>query len=133
MTDQLTANKPLQIKTATSFLWTVLGMGVLITLLDFRYLTAISSVSFIVLITLFSSFVMGLLTYKISIGRNWARIVFLVMFVIGAFSYLKALSAMFERSVVIGILSLAQLIMQLYALYLIFTNPGSSWFRKNKA
>jgi hypothetical protein len=64
------------------------------------------------------------------IGRNWARIVFLVLFVIGALPYFAVLAEMFARPKLTASLSVIQLLLQAAAMVLVFTRPGSAWFRR---
>ena len=71
-----------------------------------------------------------LLTVSISAGHNWARILFLVFFLIGTVPYAAALREVFALSAIYGALSLLQCLLQLGAMVLVFTSPGSTWFRK---
>ena len=70
---------------------------------------------------------------KISDGRNWARIVFLVLFLLGVpFSipvYLEEVS----RNLFLAILSSIQFILQVVAIYLMFTRNSTLWFKARKA
>jgi peptidoglycan/LPS O-acetylase OafA/YrhL len=78
---------------------------------------------------LFSIALMSFFYYKINKGRNWARITFAVLFVLGLPSMAFVLPQLMKnpiRGVFIGI----QSILQIAALYLIFSKPGSSWFQK---
>jgi hypothetical protein len=69
------------------------------------------------------------LTYKIWVGRNWARITFTVLFAVGLLFYVPILVRFFQFSSVAGSINLVQSLLQLVALYLLFTDPGRGWFK----
>src|SRR4051812_25320964 len=72
-----------QIVLATRLLWAVLGLGVINSALQWRFLTAMVSVGLVLSIQLLSFAVLAWLTSKVAGGRNWARITYMVMAVIG--------------------------------------------------
>ena len=125
--------RPIQVTRAVILLWVSLGFGLAIGALDWQHLASIQSPGFTIYIAVFGLAIMALLIYKISLGRNWARITVLVLMVFGALPYVSDLADMFRSSMFVGFLSLAQLGLQLFALYLIFTNPGKTWFRAKVA
>lgn len=66
--------------------------------------------------------------YKTYQGRNWARITFLILTIIGLLPFIPMLTEEFERAVFIGLLSAIQLVLQVFALWLLFSSPGKHWF-----
>ncbi|MEN6630683.1 MAG: hypothetical protein ABFC42_13685 [Sulfuricella sp.] len=81
----------------------------------------------------------GLISFlivKLSAGKNWARIVFLLQFLVGVLPVQAAMvkglpmPPTVEAISLIGVLSLVSFSLQAYALYLIFTKPGNIWFHK---
>lgn len=122
--------KPQAVVTAINLLWASLAVGLVKMLLDFSNLSAVAPAAFTNFVLIFTFALIGFLIFKISAGRNWARITFLVMFVIGVLPTLPFVLGEFSRSAVVGALSVAQIGLQVYALFLLFTQPGSSWFRK---
>ena len=68
--------------------------------------------------------------FLIRAGQNWARIVYLIFFALGALAmlYVKEMLAR-VGAVYIGIM-FAQTAFQGYAAWLAFTQPGSAWFRR---
>jgi hypothetical protein len=122
--------RPDRIATATNLLWGAVGIGIVILFREATFLKSQASIGGIALITAIVFVSMALLIYKISKGRNWARLTFLILFILGAFPYIPNLLDMFNRSLLTGSLSLVQLVMQLTALYFLFTKPGSTWFKK---
>jgi hypothetical protein len=125
-----TAQKPQSVITAINLLWASLAVGLVKMLMDFSNLSAAAPAAFTNFILIFTFALIGFLIFKISSGRNWARVTFLVMFIIGVLPTLPIVLVEFSRSAVVGALSVAQIGLQVYALILLFTQPGSSWFRK---
>lgn len=125
--------KPQTVTVAVYLLWASIAIGLVKIPLDLPALTAMPSQgliwSVVVLVLAFFCF----LIVKISAGRNWARITYLVFFLIGLIPALPTLMSEFTRAPVIGILSVVQFIMQGYAVFLLFTNPGKTWFQKARA
>jgi len=111
-------------------LWASLALGIVTSLLDRRFLGSVAAPGFTVGILVVVFGLTAWLVVKISAGRNWARITFLVLFLVGAVPYALNLVAMFDRSVLTGAVSAIQFALQLCALYLIFTGPGAGWFRR---
>ena len=75
-----------------------------------------------------------LLFFTTMIGkrRNWARITFLVLFIIGVpFSILPLLQSL-AKTPISGILGIAQAVLQVVALVFLFQGISSEWFRSPK-
>lgn len=130
METQSAAQKPQPVVTAVNLLWVSLAVGLVKMLMDFSNLSGMAAAAFTNFILIFTFALIAFLIFKISAGRNWARITFLVMFIIGVLPTLPIVLGEFSRSAVVGALSVAQIGLQVYALFLLFTQPGSSWFRK---
>ena len=130
METQSAAQKPQPVVTAVNLLWVSLAVGLVKMLMDFSNLSGMAAAAFTNFILIFTFALIAFLIFKISAGRNWARITFLVMFIIGVLPTLPIVLGEFSRSAVVGALSAAQIGLQVYALFLLFTQPGSSWFRK---
>lgn len=122
--------KPQSVATAVNLLWASLAVGLVKMLMDFSNLSAVAPAAFTNFVLVFTFALIAFLIFKISAERNWARITFLVMFVIGMLPTLPLMLGEFSRSPVVGALSVAQVGLQVYALFLLFTQPGSVWFRK---
>ena len=125
-------DKPSQIDTAVSLLWASLAIGFVKSLMDMQHMGSQASPAFINFILISVIAVMVLLIVFISKGKNWARITFLVLFVLGSLPSVPLLLGEFTRSPVLGAFSIIQFVLQVIALYLIFTKPGSSWFKKQE-
>ena len=130
MEAQSAGQKPRPIVTAVNLLWASLAVGLVKMLMDFSNLSTVAPAAFTNFILVFTFALSGFLIFKISAGRNRARITFLVLFIIGVLPALPFVFGEFSRSAVVGALSVAQIGLQVYALFLLFIQPGSGWFRK---
>lgn len=130
MEAQSVVQKSQTVGTAVNLLWASLAVGLVKMLMDFSNLSALAPAAFTNFVLIFTFALIGFLIFKISAGKNWARTTFLVMFVIGMLPTLPIVSSEFSRSPVVGALSVAQIGLQVYAMFLLFTKPGTSWFRK---
>jgi hypothetical protein len=109
METQSATNRPRSVGTAVNLLWTSLAVGLLKVLMDLSHLSGMASIAAIVILSVVFVALFGFLYLKISFGKNWARVTFLVMGVIGIMPTFSIVSTEFSRSVVVGTLSLLQL------------------------
>jgi hypothetical protein len=63
-------------------------------------------------------------------GRNWARILFLVLAVISVLSFVGTIDEILSHSATEIVLNVATLAIDVVAMYLLFTKPGALWFRR---
>jgi hypothetical protein len=71
------------------------------------------------------------LIYMISRGHNWARITYLIVFIAGLpFTILFSLKYLHELSV-IGVVNLAEIIIEVTGLIYLFKKSSSEWFRQS--
>ncbi|WP_456314154.1 hypothetical protein [Pseudomonas shirazensis] len=68
--------------------------------------------------------------FEIGKGKNWARITFLVLFIIGTLMSYPLLINEFKMSLIIWIISIIQILIQLYILIILFTGESKEWFSK---
>jgi hypothetical protein len=123
-------DRPRSVGTAVTLLWISLVVGIAKAALDFTHLRAMAPVGFTLFVLVFTFAVLILLVLRIGAGRNWARIAFLILFIIGTVPTLPVVRDELERAPLVGVLSLLQLLLQIWALVLLFTRPGSAWFRR---
>jgi hypothetical protein len=130
---QAVFNRPQAVTQAVNLLWASLAVGVFNFLLHFSAFRAINPGvgSLLGILGILLHLVIFIL--KISEGRNWARIIYLLVLLLGMLSFLPALLYEFSRSPIVATLSSMQVYLQAHAMYLVFTRPGSLWFRKERA
>lgn len=128
-------NKPDSVSNALILLWISLGIGVLNSIINFSNSVNLAQgygSGFVIFTILFTLAFMAFFIYMIGKGKNWARITFLVLFIIGIpFSVLPAIvllvtnpiSAMFTAGITI---------LQLIALIFLFQKSSSDWFHSMK-
>ncbi|OOG35992.1 hypothetical protein B0E51_18965 [Rhodanobacter sp. C05] len=68
--------------------------------------------------------------YKISRGRNWARITYLILMLLGMFKTVPSLVSTIEHAPFSGTLSAADVVAQLVAVALLFTGASNGWFER---
>jgi hypothetical protein len=69
------------------------------------------------------------LTFKINDGANWARIVYLVLFLLDIISFVHSLLDLFSLSLILDILVLAGFGLRAAAFIMLFSPGAQSWFR----
>jgi hypothetical protein len=72
------------------------------------------------------------LIIKISAGRNWARITFLVLFLLSFPSYIGIAIGLFLHPSVSKILIILQFCLTAFAAVSLFTPPGRNWFHARR-
>jgi hypothetical protein len=66
----------------------------------------------------------------IGLGRKWARVVLLVLFLLGLVVYPWTFVALLNASMVVAVLSLLLVILQIIALYFLFSRASTQWFNR---
>lgn len=129
----IAATRPAIIQSAISLLWASLAVAAVKVALDWTNFVRRGSVAFTVFIMILTFAFIGFFVVKIGQGKNWARVVFLVIFVVGIVPAIFVWRSEFAHSRLLGILSIVQAALQATALYFIFTSPGKEWYRKAQA
>ena len=120
------ARRPRQITCAIALLWCSLALAVGTSVAEGRY----SSFSTSLWVVLPLQMLLALLTYKIGLGRNWARIFYVALLVLGSPLWPKTIAYNFGRSTTFGLLFVAELALQSAALFLALIGPGRLWFKR---
>ncbi len=124
--------RPGEVTLAVRLLWISIAIGLLIT--GLRVAGLVSGASLVVALLL-GVVIFGFylfLVSRISAGRNWARIVFLVLFLIGLPFSIPTYLAELRKSVLFGSISILIAVIQLVATYLLFTKNSNRWFRQRQ-
>ena len=120
--------RPREIILAMRLLWVSLLLGVLNSMLQWSHMREKASTGFILTVQGATLFIMAGLVYQIGRGRNWARILLLLLFVAGIALEPRALLASLTNSPVGGAIIIAQLLLQLVGYYLLFVSRGRAWY-----
>ncbi len=83
-------------------------------------------------IILVSTGILAFLGYDISLGKNWARIVFTILCGLGFLMVPFIIPDTFRLNPIIGVLSLFQAILQGFAIFLLFKSESRNWYKKQK-
>ena len=128
----LSIEKPIEITRAVQLLYATLGIGAVKSSIDFFRISSETSVAF-TLITLILTFAfIFFLIIKIADGRNWARIVLLIFFLLGIPLAIPIVLDEVKKNLFLGSLSLIQIVLQIIALVLMFMKNSNLWFRTRK-
>jgi hypothetical protein len=117
---------PSQVNIAVALLWIGWGLG-----LPIWYLSAVRdpATGFLPWMIAFTGtlFILSAaLNVMVSRGRNWARIVVLVLVALSAIMILFPVD---ESSALEEVLTGLSVVLEGYAVYLLFTNPGKLWYQ----
>ena len=125
----MSLEKPKNVAIAVNLLWIGILGGSACSLVRAAFNSMITVPLIVIMLSGLAFYVFLIL--KISAGRNWARITLAVIFGIGVpFWMVTLLFRHSEIPIVSLVVSAVNFVLQSCALYLLFTNPGSSWFRK---
>jgi hypothetical protein len=125
-------NRPDMVSKAITLLYVTLGIGLLRTILEAPRLSKSSSLAFVLFVGIFVLGFTWLIVYKIAKGRNWARITFLILFVLGIPLSVVPLLQSLAVNLFSGLLGICQVIIQVISLVLLFLKPSSEWFKRMK-
>jgi hypothetical protein len=87
----------------------------------------------VILSALLTTAIFLVIIYLIGQGKNWARIFFLALWLIGILLFLSAipLRRFLAARPISGMFALLQYVLQVVALVLLFRNESSRWFRRS--
>ena len=124
--------KPKKVQTAVTILYVTLGIGILRAVIEASANAEMAGVGFLMFVTLVVFAFMAFLIAKIGGGKNWARITFLVLFLLGLLPSILPLLRSFDINPLSGFLGLAQIVLQILALVFLFQQESGDWFRAHK-
>jgi len=126
------AERPREVTRAVRFLVSSLAIGLLNAMFHLVQRTSGAPMVFALLIVIAFFGLLFFLVMKISAGRNWARIILLVLVLFGIPFAIPAYLEEVRRNVLSGSLSIIISILQLIGTYLLFTKQSNLWFRARK-
>ena len=119
--------KPHTVSTAVNFLWTSLAVHLVSTLMKYFGAGGVLALDTSTLTIVFQIAISAFLIFRIATGKNWARIVYSVLFVTDVIMLSFMLVTLWQF-LLINILLMTEAGLQAYALFLLFTQPARSWF-----
>jgi Ca2+/Na+ antiporter len=81
-----------------------------------------------IVITLTTLLILFFLTREIALRKKWARMTFLILFIVGMLVFPPALIAMFNMNFLVGIFAVFQTLLQIVALIFLFSKESNLWF-----
>ena len=129
--------RPHNVNIAIALLWTSLVVGVIGFVVNVKLLYIIAMGGYATIVAAIVYFIcinaaMAVLIVLISKGKNWARMTMLVFYIYGLLRYAMTFSGEHSSLTLLGLLAVAQALLQLIAYYFLFTKPGSVWFKKQR-
>lgn len=124
--------KPIEVTRAVQLLYASLGVGIVKSVVDFAHLSSEVHLMFILFVMILTFALLFFFIWKISDGRNWARIVFLILFLLGLPMSIPIYLEEIGRNLFLAILTSIQIIIQIVAIYLMFMKNSNPWFRVRK-
>ena len=118
---------------AVKLLYASLFLGIVVEAVDFSYLKSLGSAGSALFVLLFTFGLLLFLIWKISSGRNWARITFLILFLAGIPMFLPNLSNELKRNPFAATISVVQVLLQIVAFFLLFRSASGISFKKGTA
>ena len=125
-------NQPIHIKRAVISIIFALVVSFIKLGIDYDYISAVAPIKFTIIGLVFTVLILMFLAYKIWTGRNWARIIFTVFFVIGIYPALLLLPLEADRNVVVLLASILQILLQIVAIIYMFLPLSNAWFKSIK-
>jgi hypothetical protein len=124
--------KPKAVIIAVRLLYASIAVGFLRGLIIGPGLSKDVPMASVVLFLIFVSGIICFFVYKISRAKNWARIVYLLLFIIGNWLTILPLFRSVAVYPSIGLLGIGQGILELLAMVMLFLGPSNQWFKLSK-
>jgi hypothetical protein len=124
--------RPRAVRKAVQFLASAVAIGLLNSILTLVQRTSGVPMLIVLIIVIAFFSLLFVLVMKISAGRNWARIVWLILVICNAPFAILAFPEAVRRSVVSGSLSIIIVMFQLIGTALLFAKSSNLWFRTRK-
>jgi uncharacterized membrane protein len=132
MRNESTAERPQRVTTAVLLLKLALALGILAA--SVHIIRAVSGTAMMIALAIVIAFfaVGFLLVWRISLGNNWARILLLILVVIGTPLSVPGYIRDLKHGLAWPTLSILISLLQIIGTSLLFTGRANAWFRKWK-
>jgi hypothetical protein len=121
--------RPREVGWALSLQLIALALSPFATALDWKHLNSVEPIQKLIFVEIFIISILGYVLWRISKGKNWARIVLLLSFLLGLPSFLIYLRADFARSLALGVVVVLEAVLEVAGLWLLFVAPAKDWFK----
>ena len=122
-------SRPRQVQVAVALLWLSLALGVPEAVLGTRQFEGTIMGVGVTVITLLIFGLVGWVNVKVYQGRNWARVVMLVLTALSVVTVLFPSGESTAEGPLLQGLYLFDVLIEVVAMMLVFSNPGSLWFK----
>ena len=124
--------RPRQVQIAVALLWLSLALGIPEAALGTRQPDegGMGVVLMVIMLLIFG--LVGFLNVKVYQGRNWARIVMLLLTVLSVLVMLIPSDESQAQGPLLQGLYLFDVLIEVVAMYLVFSKPGSLWFKRRE-
>ena len=122
--------RPPSVSRGLLLLYASLGIGLIRSAMGFPRFAQMSSVGFAVSVQVVVFAIFLVLLVFIARRKNWARIAFLVIFMLGVPPSMGLLLDSLSGTPMSGVLGLLQVALQIVALVLLFRSEAAAWFRQ---
>ena len=123
---------PKMVARAVGLLYLTIGLSIAILILEsFVLESAFAAEANFLMIVLFAAISCGIalwLIIKIDERYNWARITYLILFLLGIPAFINSLFTFFPISNILSILSIGRAALEMIALIMLFTREAHEWF-----
>jgi hypothetical protein len=122
-------HKPKSIIAARNILYATIFLGIINVVISRMTMVEGSYSNSLGLIVPIATFVLiFILATQVGLGRKWARTVFLVLFTLGIIFFVFTIVPLFRANMVVGMLSIIQVILQILVLKFLFAQESTNWF-----
>lgn len=129
MTTPTASEPPAPVASALKLIYASLAIGVVRAALEWPQMMRMMTPGSAIFSLLFTFAFLLWLANRVARGRNWARIVFLIFFLLGLPFSIGPLLQSLGYAPLSGMLGVIQLTLQVVALVLMFSRQASPWFR----
>ena len=124
--------RPARVSLALNLLWITIALGAFRLWRGWAELTAAAPMAIVVGTVVFVIGVLAVLLVFMGMRMNWARIVYLLLFIVGLPSGAKGIVHALDADALVGAISIVQIALQIIALVLLFMPESNAWFRNRE-
>lgn len=124
----MVAEKPVEVINAVKLIYVSICVGIINSIIEHH---AVSIEEWLPQ-TVFTYGVSFLLATKISFGKNWARITYLIIIFIGIPPIILNFINIISQSPAVGAIMLLTFVLQIAAVVLLLNNKSKTWFKAQK-